>query len=298
MIGAAPRASREHMPNARRRKAKEQQAVRRPNATLLALSMLPNLLEVPKPPIPPNALVRNGCPPQRVLPPIRRRTDLGKMLRTIGLRGAAAELGVKEGFFTAKLLNGWRQSSHYVQVDVWAPLENYVDRANFRNGSELGERRRNNAARLLEQEVRLDHAAVGSQCVNLTTHCARRFPDGYFDFLYVDARHDYLGVLQDLHDWWPKLREGGIMAGHDYTTQKEPPLPMYFKDPSRSSQDWTINFDGTRDTTGRVVKGAVDDFFGGVSTGRFPSPPELRRCPRQISVCYRETGWNTWMVSK
>ena len=40
---------------------------------------------------------------------------------------------------------------------------------------------------------------------------------GYFDFIYIDA---YAGSGQDngkiLNDWWPKLKSGGIFAGHDY----------------------------------------------------------------------------------
>ena len=50
-----------------------------------------------------------------------------------------------------------------------------------------------------------------------------------------------------------------------------------------AGMDWTLNFDGTRDSTGRVVKGAVDDFFSG-AYARSP----LKHCPRQVSVTYRE----------
>lgn len=39
--------------------------------------------------------------------------------------------------------------------------------------------------------------------------------------IYVDARHDYCGVMDDLNAWWPKLREGGLAAGHDYVFAHE-----------------------------------------------------------------------------
>ena len=42
------------------------------------------------------------------------------------------------------------------------------------------------------------------------------FHDGFFDFIYIDASHDYASVKKNLHAWWPKLRSGGIMGGHDY----------------------------------------------------------------------------------
>jgi hypothetical protein len=36
------------------------------------------------------------------------------------------------------------------------------------------------------------------------------------DFVYIDARHDYESVKEDLHAWFDKVRPGGILAGHDY----------------------------------------------------------------------------------
>lgn len=43
------------------------------------------------------------------------------------------------------------------------------------------------------------------------------FWDGYFDLIYIDADHTYESVVQDIKAWMPKVRKGGILAGHDYT---------------------------------------------------------------------------------
>ncbi len=42
------------------------------------------------------------------------------------------------------------------------------------------------------------------------------FPDNYFDFIYIDSCHLYDAVKCDLRDYLPKLKEGGLMCGHDY----------------------------------------------------------------------------------
>ena len=48
------------------------------------------------------------------------------------------------------------------------------------------------------------------------------FPDGYFDFIYIDGDHSYEGVRQDIELYLPKLRKGGIIGGHDYSANEWP----------------------------------------------------------------------------
>eukprot|EP00927_Polykrikos_kofoidii_P074627 TRINITY_DN70658_c0_g1_i1.p1 TRINITY_DN70658_c0_g1~~TRINITY_DN70658_c0_g1_i1.p1 ORF type:complete len:470 (-),score=55.14 TRINITY_DN70658_c0_g1_i1:21-1430(-) len=36
------------------------------------------------------------------------------------------------------------------------------------------------------------------------------------DFVFVDAGHDYKSVMTDLESWWPRIRPGGVMGGHDF----------------------------------------------------------------------------------
>ena len=45
---------------------------------------------------------------------------------------------------------------------------------------------------------------------------APRIPRGCLDFVYLDARHDYQSVYEDLTSWFARLRPGGLFAGHDY----------------------------------------------------------------------------------
>ena len=41
-------------------------------------------------------------------------------------------------------------------------------------------------------------------------------PDAALDFVYIDGRHDFAGVTEDLVSWWPKLCPGGLLGGHDW----------------------------------------------------------------------------------
>ena len=243
----------------------------------------------------PGNAVAESCEALQPFRPLRTRNSLGDELARLGMSGNAVELGVQQGRFSRQLLTRWKNCSTYVQVDLWQQQSNYADIANVPDDVQGAYRAE--SEQVLHTAVKHGHAQRGVQCANLTSVCAQRFDDGYFDFVYLDARHDRLGVLQDLAIWWPKARRGALVCGHDYTEQSEPSDEREL-DPQQTGQDWTLNFDGTRDESGRVVKGAVDDFFDGIAPPPYGSPPELQRCPRQVVVTYREAHFNTWCVRK
>ena len=39
--------------------------------------------------------------------------------------------------------------------------------------------------------------------------------NGVFDLVFIDADHEEEAVLADINMWEPRLRPGGILAGHD-----------------------------------------------------------------------------------
>jgi Tfp pilus assembly protein PilF len=45
---------------------------------------------------------------------------------------------------------------------------------------------------------------------------ARLFDDRSVDFCFIDGDHRYKAVSEDLRCWFPKIRPGGLIGGHDY----------------------------------------------------------------------------------
>lgn len=45
---------------------------------------------------------------------------------------------------------------------------------------------------------------------------AMEFKDESLEFVFIDASHDYQSVKEDIEAWYPKVKLGGILSGHDY----------------------------------------------------------------------------------
>jgi hypothetical protein len=54
-----------------------------------------------------------------------------------------------------------------------------------------------------------------------STAAANLYSDNSIDFVFIDAAHDYDSVVADIKAWYPKVKPGGMLSGHDY-----PHLPV------------------------------------------------------------------------
>ena len=50
-----------------------------------------------------------------------------------------------------------------------------------------------------------------------SSEMANHFANASVDFVFIDANHSYDSVKRDIIAWQPKVRSGGIIAGHDYS---------------------------------------------------------------------------------
>ena len=52
---------------------------------------------------------------------------------------------------------------------------------------------------------------------------ARKYEDSFFDLVFIDASHDYKSVREDILAWKDKVRERGILCGHDFFKSGDKP---------------------------------------------------------------------------
>jgi len=48
------------------------------------------------------------------------------------------------------------------------------------------------------------------------------YDDNTLDFVFIDAAHDYDSIKKDIMDWYPKVKNGGVIGGHDYNNNDWP----------------------------------------------------------------------------
>ena len=65
-------------------------------------------------------------------------------------------------------------------------------------------------------DLLMEHPAVRF-VFKASSEAVNEIPDN-LDFVYLDANHDYEYVKQDIKDYYKKVREGGLLGGHDYHT--------------------------------------------------------------------------------
>ncbi len=49
-----------------------------------------------------------------------------------------------------------------------------------------------------------------------SANASKSFEDASVDFVFIDANHTYKSVKANILAWHPKIKRGGIIAGHDY----------------------------------------------------------------------------------
>jgi len=126
-----------------------------------------------------------------------------EMLNERGLIGSAVEVGVYQGRFSHALLTHWRGSMLNL-VDPWS----FTSR-----GTAVVGMQEDLAA---TRELLAGFGSRTAYWVTKSVAATKDIPDDSLDFAYIDGLHHLLDVTDDLQAWWPKLKQGGVFAGHDY----------------------------------------------------------------------------------
>lgn len=131
---------------------------------------------------------------------------LANVLKTFNViqYGCGAEIGVLYGDTSAYLLQELPDLTLY-SVDPYLPYDE-------------PERTEAHMARY-EADARQKLSRYGSRSIMMRATSVDAAPvvtDLSLDFVFIDAQHTYEAVREDIATWFPKVRPGGFITGHDY----------------------------------------------------------------------------------
>lgn len=123
------------------------------------------------------------------------------LLESLPKGGIVAEAGVDHGDFSNRILEITRPARLHL-IDAW-------NSRRYHGGLE----------RLVRDKFSREIAA-GLVRLNrgLSIDVLNGFPDGYFDWVYLDTDHSYATTRKELEVARRKVKSTGIIAGHDYVT--------------------------------------------------------------------------------
>lgn len=161
------------------------------------------------------------------------REELAILFAELGYtRGA--EVGVEQGLYSEVLCQA-NPNLHLYCVDAWLAYKGYRDHVSQEK---------------LDRFYADAHARLqpyGCELIRAYSHeAAERFPNGSLDFVYIDGNHEFFQVTRDIAAWAPKVRPGGILAGHDFKRDKGRDWVCHVKDVvqawtySHSIQPWFV----------------------------------------------------------
>ena len=133
--------------------------------------------------------------PAEIRPSIKFMKELfdGKLVK-------GAEIGVERGKNSENILKELNIKKLYL-VDIWTSYEEiYIIWSETNYNQVLRKFRKNEKVEIIK-----DYSA----------HAADEIENNSLDFVYIDANHKYKYVYQDIKLWFPKIKDGGIIAGHD-----------------------------------------------------------------------------------
>lgn len=118
------------------------------------------------------------------------------------------EVGVDQGEFSKILLS--KKPKKLYLVDAWKTIHG-TDRT---TGAEQSV---HDGKYIYVKEIFNDQPSV--EIIRAwSEEAASKFDDHTLDWVYIDARHDYKGVMSDLQAWETKVKVEGFIWGDDYRT--------------------------------------------------------------------------------
>jgi len=122
-----------------------------------------------------------------------------KMLKLLPKNGVITELGVDKGDFAFKI-SSFTQPKKLYLIDTW-------------DSERYNKNKMNYVTKRFQKEI---DAGIVIIIRGTSEKELKKFENGYFDWVYIDTSHSYKQTVKELELCRTKVKDAGIIAGHDY----------------------------------------------------------------------------------
>lgn len=138
---------------------------------------------------------------------IKYRSELSSLFQEKNSLGKGVEVGVGKGEHAKTILS--KYLGHLYLVDPWE-MQDPQEYEDITNSEDHISNLCDCVTNLSEYQARYTIVKKKSSLA------ANDFENESLDFVYIDANHKYSFIKADIEYWFPKVRAGGIISGHDY----------------------------------------------------------------------------------
>lgn len=163
-----------------------------------------------------------------------------------------AEIGVGFGGFSKKILNISKPQKFYA-------IDMFSDQTRGFWGNDIFYETNITHDEWYKQEFK-DYIKSGIMEMRkgISWECMETFPDDFFDYVYLDAAHDYNSVSKDIKVLKRKVKKGGIIQFNDYDQHQWygviPAVNELIKETNSEVLFYCLSIDGTNDIVIKLNK--------------------------------------------
>lgn len=199
------------------------------------------------------------------------------------------EVGTDMGTYASQLLASYLML-HLTTVDPWLPYKDGFSDMPWDRGSAVKVFRQNMEP-FRNRHIHLKMSSIDAAAYinrDLLKNDRNFSGDTGFNFVYIDGAHDLSSVKKDLEAWWPLVRPGGMLTGHDFNLPDVSTPVIAFAKRHRLNL-MLVNEHGGPDM-------AVEEYEMDIHSAKYKMPKTMRLGSGQD----RNGGWTSvsWFMMK
>ena len=147
-----------------------------------------------------------------------RRWDVLHNLLSNKEHKVGAEIGVQIGLTTKNLLKSLPKIEKYYAIDPWLDYPEYHEGFRAKKLTRVPQKQMDHSFSVFMRDTEQYKDKIILMKM-FSSEAVKQIEDESLDFVFIDGNHSYESVKEDIQLYTPKVKKGGLIAGHDFGLQ-------------------------------------------------------------------------------